>query len=144
MKKSLKAVFVALLMIGAVGFYPAMAQAGGQEHTHDGLFLRLAGGIGFAAASTDIEINLGGTSYDATYTLYGGSGIFDFGIGYSLGRNLALYWSIIAWVAAAAVAVCAASYVAAASMRALGTSQSSSFPPPTLVTFVLSPSATWR
>src|SRR5512136_1808751 len=50
-----------------------------------------------------------------------------------------LYWSMSAWVVAAATAVDDASYVAAALRRALGTSTRSIFPPPILVILVSSP-----
>ena len=62
----------------------------GQPRTHDGLFLRLAGGVSFA--NTSIEANNGD---EVDFGDMGGHG--NFAIGGTIGNNLILHGTLFGW-----------------------------------------------
>ena len=79
----------ALGIVLMVSFVMVPCVHAGQPRTHDGLFLRLAGGVAFANS----EIEAGGTSLE--FSDIGGDG--NFAIGGVIARNLALHGTLWGW-----------------------------------------------
>ena len=85
---NMKRIIITLTLILFLGT-SAWAQNTPGAHTHDGFFLRLGTGFGFAAASASEEGD--------TATFKGGSSIFDFGVGGVVVWSLALHANIYNW-----------------------------------------------
>lgn len=77
-----KIVFLFLCALAMSPVFCGKASAAG-EHTHDGFFLRLAPGVGFAKSTEQVGSN--------KFELSGASGLFNFGIGGAIADNLILH-----------------------------------------------------
>jgi hypothetical protein len=85
---SVKSSFVALVWLFAVLSWSTPARAG-EPHTHDGFFLRLSGGVGYASTSEDFEAG--------ELKVSGPSGDANLAIGGVVSPNLALHATLWAW-----------------------------------------------
>ena len=76
---------------------PALVQAGPVAKKHDGFFLRLSAGAGFASSSIDLDLgqNPPGPGDTELYDLAGDS---NFAIGGIVGKNLALHGTFWGWL----------------------------------------------
>ncbi len=75
------------LALCALGSIPALA---GAPRTHDGFFLRLSGGPGYASPSLDY--------LDSNLKLSGSSGDLNLAVGGMVSPNLALHGTLLSWV----------------------------------------------
>ena len=90
--------FVGFRMIGAMVAMlalPGLAQAGPARRTHDGFFLRLSAGLGYASTSIDVDDPILGTGDLEFDGLDGDSNI---AIGGMVAKNLALHGTLWAWM----------------------------------------------
>jgi hypothetical protein len=71
------------------GFLVTPAWGSGMARQHDGFFLRLAGGLGYASS----DIDDGQDKYEFT----GGTGDLEIAIGGMVARNLALHGTLLGW-----------------------------------------------
>lgn len=90
MKKN--AIVFILTIAVLIGLSPGISRASGAARTHDGFFLRMGLGLGYARTSTEIS--------GIQFNVYGGDGTIDLAVGYSVIRNLSLHASLLSWTAA--------------------------------------------